>query len=1080
MGILILLTSVCSSAKYYGDLTFETVGDINLIPEGVVTDVFQDQQGYIWIGTQRGIVRYDGYQYKNFNHSQTSDNEISGNFISKITQNQNQNQNGNGNIWIGTENDGISVFDPKTEIFTSFQHSEDDDTSLAHNQINDILIDKNNTKWVATPRGLNVQKEGQEGFKLITQELTNHEVTALFLDNNETLWVGTKQGLFVFNTSLQKLILYKAKQEDLYFYANLEVSVIMQSDNNDIWVGTKEQGLVILSNNTDKAIHLDADNDLNRNDILSDHWVSSILQTTSEYMWVAMFSGGIDVIDITTKKIVKRIKHDISVPASLNLNSVSKLMLDNSGLLWVGTWGGGLNMHNTHQSAFKILHYSPTNLAALSHPNIFSILELQDGRWLAGTAENGIDILNASFERIGGIRHSTKKNNELSLPKGAISSLAQTEDGKVWIGTVNNGLYEYDLLTNTLRNYAETNGLKKGNIYRIVADQNNLWLGTRFGPYYFDRELNTFSPILAENKQVITSRVNSIALDNNKNLWLGTDNGLYYKEAGNTLARHFPHNRNDKKTISSNQVSGILIDSKNHVWVDTGVGLNRLVSLTENDAIFESISEKVNKPGYYFGGNLLEDSEGIIWTQESILNPKTYELTLIEKSGGTDIGTVWINSLEQSESGLLLFGGTKGILIINPQDFSQRKYHPALAVTNVNIDGKHSVLSSSTVVMPPNSQRLSIEFTAFDYLKPEANKYKYILEGYNKDWITTSASNRRVTYTNLPVGEYTLKLEGAGPSGNWSKNGIELTIIIEPEFYQTFIFRLVAILVFCGFFYGIYLLRINQLKKQQQMLKKQVLQRTKELEFTNQSLITAQAELKASYEKMEKISETDQLTGLKNRHFLSTHISADIQKVLRDYRKRESSKNAIIPDDEDRIFFMIDLDHFKRINDTYGHNAGDKVLKSMKEILSKIFRDSDYLIRWGGEEFLVIARFTNHDEASTLAERIRTHVESYQFEIENQVYITQTCSVGFACFPFITAKPEEVSWEQVVEIADVCLYIAKNSQRNAWVGMYGNETGGIKPFMEYLANDPQVLLKNKQISIQTSLNNEDDICWNHT
>lgn len=1244
-----LLNSSFLFANNYGDISFETVGDSDSIPHGVVTELFQDEQGFIWIGTQRGLVRYDGYNFKHFRHTKENANEISGNFISKISQSQ------NGDLWIGTRNDGISIYDLPTDTFTSYKHSNKSENSLAHNQINDILIDENNNKWIATPKGLNFQAEGKTGFKLFTKGMTNSHVTSLYMDKDEKLWVGTKQGIFTFNVELQKLVPINDKSKNTPIYESMAVSAISQSENGDIWIGTKDKGLFVLSFNNSNLTHINANRDRYGEHDLSDYWVSSMIQVSSTKMWVAMFDGGIDIIDITTKKVVERIKSDISIPDSLNLNSVSKLMLDHSGLLWIGTWGGGLNKHDSKQSAFRTIHYSPSKETGLSSTDIRSILELQDGRWLIGTADNGIDIFNDAFKRIGGIRH--KVNQKSSLPTVVISSLAQTTDGKVWVGTVNKGLYELDLFTMKLTNYAQAEGLQSSNIYRIINDNNNLWIGTRYGAYYFNREKNQFVPVLDSTNKVINTRIDSIALDKRRNVWLGSENGLYYKELGSQNARYFSYDKSIKSTISHNKISGLLIDSKDRVWIDTDAGLNRLVSMNQNEAVFESTSDKLNKPDFYFGGNLLEDDNERIWTQWNFLDIKLNEFLSFTSSIGTNIGTAWLNSYAKSENGLLLFGGTRGILIISPQAFEIRKYHPKLALTDLSIDGKQNTLINNRIELPPNTQRFSLEFTVFDYYKPDENKYKYMLEGYNNDWVYTSAKNRHVTFTNLPVGEYKLKLEGAGPSNNWSNKGIEITVIVKPAFYQTPLFYIVIALIIFSLLFVAYLLRVNRLKRYQHVLKEQVLHRTKELnlsnrnlniileigkeitstkdltsvldkiynhtsqfmdanifnigifnknqktldvalsikdgvnlppyqrdlnnkqllsawcidnnqpilinnadtqltqyvdiidwqaftkeqslddiynakshlyiplslnaeaigviaihsskknafddnqletmkmiatyaaiaidnanklqqiKLTNQSLVEAQAELEDSYKKIQKISQTDQLTGMKNRYFLASHVPLDIKKTLRDYGKRKSVKSNTVPDDEDMIFFLIDLDHFKRVNDTFGHNAGDTILKSIKNILSSIFRETDYLIRWGGEEFLVIAKYTNREQASILAERIRDKVESYEFKLESQKHITLSCSIGFACFPFLPQQPELVSWEQVIEVADVCLYAAKNTQRNAWVGIHGNNNLNTQPFMANLIEDPNILLKDKQIWLEASIDENIKISW---
>ena len=202
-------------------------------------------------------------------------------------------------------------------------------------------------------------------------------------------------------------------------------------------------------------------------------------------------------------------------------------------------------------------------------------------------------------------------------------------------------------------------------------------------------------------------------------------------------------------------------------------------------------------------------------------------------------------------------------------------------------------------------------------------------------------------------------------------------------------------------------------------LENKVLERTKQLQHKTEELQHKTQELQTAYSKLEKVSLTDQLTGLKNRHFLINNIENDIALVLRKYYGWNKGKNKDTPQASDLIFFLIDLDHFKQVNDIHGHTAGDAVLIQIKEILEQVFRETDYLVRWGGEEFLVIARFTERKNAPKLAERLRQTVESHDFYIgeysegEDNV-LKKTCSIGFACYPFSTLKTEALTWTQVI------------------------------------------------------------------
>ncbi len=232
--------------------------------------------------------------------------------------------------------------------------------------------------------------------------------------------------------------------------------------------------------------------------------------------------------------------------------------------------------------------------------------------------------------------------------------------------------------------------------------------------------------------------------------------------------------------------------------------------------------------------------------------------------------------------------------------------------------------------------------------------------------------------------------------------------------------------------------------------------------------------LKRQNHKLERTSYSDYLTGLNNRHSLMRSIPGDIALCKRHYEVAEASGR--FPADSDLLFLLLDIDFFKHVNDNHGHLAGDQVLKQFAAILRSVFRESDHIIRWGGEEFLVVVRFFDRARAAVLAERFRKEVELTEFDIGEQV-VRKTCSIGFSCYPFYPSVPQAYSWEQVVEIADKCLYAAKKTSRNAWVGVYGNEKDGlVLPFHQLAATMPAVV-RNENINLRTSLRDTDQIDW---
>jgi diguanylate cyclase (GGDEF)-like protein len=216
---------------------------------------------------------------------------------------------------------------------------------------------------------------------------------------------------------------------------------------------------------------------------------------------------------------------------------------------------------------------------------------------------------------------------------------------------------------------------------------------------------------------------------------------------------------------------------------------------------------------------------------------------------------------------------------------------------------------------------------------------------------------------------------------------------------------------------------------------------------------------------LEQASLTDALTGLRNRRFLQHQVEADIAQALRRYEA-----GALEPVEEaDLVFFLVDLDHFKQVNDTHGHAAGDAVLVQMRERLSDVFRESDYLVRWGGEEFLIVARGVSRKDAAMLAERVRTSVASRPFAIDGSFPLARTCSLGFASFPFLTRHPAVTTWQEVVDIADAGLYLAKRHGRNGWVGLVAANPGDPLIYPKRIKDDALGLLRHGELSCETSL-----------
>jgi diguanylate cyclase (GGDEF)-like protein len=377
------------------------------------------------------------------------------------------------------------------------------------------------------------------------------------------------------------------------------------------------------------------------------------------------------------------------------------------------------------------------------------------------------------------------------------------------------------------------------------------------------------------------------------------------------------------------------------------------------------------------------------------------------------------------------------------------------------------------VVLGASDYVISFEFAALDFAAPERNRYAYKLEGLDRDWIDAGSAHR-ATYTNLAPGQYVFRVKGSNGDGTWNDDGLSLRVKVEPPPWRsTSAYLLYAVLA--AFAYR-WFARLQQRRRQReieysQRLEQQVKDRTAELFQRNDELL-------AVNRKLEDASLTDSLTGLSNRRFLMAQMPQDVAVVERFYRKLDPSSPPPLPGNRpDFALMMIDLDGLKGINDTYGHAAGDKALVAIREILERACRKSDTIVRWGGDEFLVVARYVEPEVVETLAERIRRAVEEHPFDLGIGRPVHLGCSIGFALYPFLPAAPNLVTWEQVGTIADRALYAAKSSGRNAWVGMLSNDKTPFEDAVHLVNQRPTRLIREGALEVRTSLPDMKALVW---
>jgi ligand-binding sensor domain-containing protein/signal transduction histidine kinase len=810
---------------------FIKIGDEKKIPENVVASLAQDSQGYLWIGTAAGIVRYDGYRFRLFTHDTQKNKSLGGNFIRDILPLS------DGSIWISTEPGGVSIFNPLTE---DFEHIFDHQQLLQHpylSSVSTIVQDGSGEIWLGTKSGvvkINPLNKAQiQSFNQEQNQLLHNDVRALLIDKTGQLWVGSRGGLNKYNSADQQFqAIFAAPDEAL---ATKFIRSLYQDEMGRIWIGTDKDGVYIL--NPEKMTLQPAMQGIPLKDNSSA--VFAITQADKNEMWIGRF-GGIDRVDMLTGEWLNRIVPDPSDPNSLANNDIRALLKDNAGMMWVAGYGGGLQRHQQNYNGLNVLRYSILKPNLLSDPNISSVLETQSGQIWIGTRGNGIDIYDIENGVIGGYR--SKSGVTGALQAGWITAMTQDIEGKIWVGVNPGKLYRFDPRSQIFEPFNTERGLISANI-RVLkpAANGGIWIGTNQGLAKWSASTNTISMIGLSDDNPFREGINAIQEDQLGNLWVATGaTGLYKMAHGTEILQHINGTIDHKLDLRTTSILGMLIDSKQRFWLDTPDGLLTITQWhSAGDVELSNISRQMGYEGRPLGANMLEDKSGRIWSQNFIFTPDEKKIIELQRADGNDIGTPWFRSFTKTRNGTLLFGGSKGLLMIEPEKFVTWQFQPPLVATELRINGKSAKLArlSEGLSLKTNEQSFSIEFAALDLSEPESNQYSYRLSGFDRDWITTDSSRRSASYSNLWPGDYILQVRGTNRNGNWSEDELAIKVKVPAKFWQSLWFLILVLTLGILFIYIAIGLRTKLILQRARELEDLIAERTQELQSTQNSLI---------------------------------------------------------------------------------------------------------------------------------------------------------------------------------------------------------------------------------------------------
>lgn len=765
---------------------------------------------------------------------------------------------------------------------------------------------------------------------------------------------------------------------------------------------------------------------------------------------VATLRGGISLLD-HEGRLLRRITRDQGLPD----NAVFRLHADRLGGLWLALNNGIVRlMPGSRVTRFDhSLGLSGEVLAVERHGGHF-FAATTDGLYRMTHEDGGV----AHFAAVDEIRGQTW--DLLSLDDGLLISSLE-------------GVYEWrDGEVSMVRPSAQTSFA----LLRSRNDPNRVWIGMHTGLASIYRD--AVGDWIDEGRLPgLEDEVRTLYETADGTLWLGT----WYRGALRLQDR--PDAAPDDSVwqrLSAPQRIGIVEEPEEYVltYVHPIDGQLRFGS---HRGLFRFDAERgglVTDPRFvdpFADGPprifpFHQDEQGRVWMYTADVERGLSQLVVAQPTGDGDyrldaelaapLFGMTVQSLHSEDDGIVWVGADNALFRLDTTMPAAREQHFRTLIRGVYERDSGGVLYGGDGP-PPSLQldytdnTLRFEYAAPSFERFDATRYRVMLEGLDRDWSAWSAESFR-DYTHMREGRYRFRVQARNVYGVSGREAVIDFRILPPWYRSAWAYTVYitgAMLLMAGGFRW----RSAVLRRRNRQLRRLVAERTRELSEANGALAEQ--------------SRTDPLTGLRNRRYLAEQVPSDIAVVTRRYRDSNI-------DNADLMFLMVDIDHFKNVNDHHGHDAGDRVLQQMSGILLSGTRETDTVVRWGGEEFLVLARYTDADFAPVLAERLRRAVSTHDFNLGGGRSLTLTCSLGFAQFPLFPQYPDRVDWEKVVNVADHCLYAAKHSWRDAWVGVRCASVTPPPEDLRGVARRLPELIRNGSLEVLTSRPDDPDgLSW---
>ena len=752
------------------------------LSQDIVTSIVQDERGFMWIGTEDGLNRYDGVSVKVYKHDPRDSNSLASNFINRLFADH------RGHLWVSTGS-GLDLLDITADVFNHVTLLGQPTPATGFCQASDSAL------WFGTSKGLFRHTDTS----FVRATLDGQPITRMIWGTQfegRRIWLVDSAGLHCYTTEREKLTTVSLPAA-LQVLAGRPVSEVLRDRKKQLWAITSN-GLFRFDSTMTTVKHYAGRPD--RNAVLGDRGVRNAIEDSQGTLWFGTMSG-LEMYN-AERDTFTHFESDPASPSAFLGNRVYSFCVDRTGILWIGTYRGGINLYSPARERFRLF----TPPATVDVQDIFVITMTPDGKLLIGT-DNGLfsvgtypnapwipypqfkgkSIFSIASLRNGGIWVGTtgsiepleKRNNNsarISLPvKDPVRLIFQDTDGDLWVGTDAYGLYAINPVTRKIAQWSLSSLNFTAGAWSMFRDRTGeLWIGTWNSPYSFRYDKKSGTIVRYGNGPLADVSLSSPAIrvfreDSAGTLWLGAwGGGIHHLDSTYKPARHF----SELDGLASDYVKSMEIDRNGTLWIGTERGLSSFNPRTET---FKTYTQRDGLPSnFFFSGSSFKDKQGVLY-----------------------------------------FGAQKGFVGFDPDSIPRNTIPPSVAITAFRVLDKPippALWSAGRreVTLNYDQDFFSFEYIALDFTEPQQNRYAYMLEGFNRGWI--QAGTRRYTaYTHLDPGTYRFHVVASNSDGIWNNVGAAMTVIITPAFWMTWWFRLAVVAIIVLTLYSLYQYRLRKL-----------------------------------------------------------------------------------------------------------------------------------------------------------------------------------------------------------------------------------------------------------------------------